>query len=44
MEFYEPRRERSDVGQEIPTVFGSMLGHEELAKRVAGVYFSIPEY
>jgi hypothetical protein len=43
MDFYEPRMEKSDVGQEIPTVFGNMLGHEELAKAVARVYFSIQE-
>ena len=43
MEFYERRTEKSDVGQEIPTVFGNMLGHEEPAKAVAGLYFSIPE-
>jgi hypothetical protein len=43
MDFYEPRMEKSDVGQEIPTVIGNMLGHEELAKAAAELYFSIPE-
>ncbi len=43
LEFYELRLEKNDVGQELPTVFGNMLGHEELAKATARVYFSIPE-
>ena len=43
LEFYELRLEKNDVGQEIPTLFGNMLGHEELARATAQVYLSILE-
>ncbi len=43
VEFYDPKYEKSDSGVEIPTIFGNMLGWEEVARAAARVYSSIPQ-
>ena len=43
LEFYDTKYEKSDSGVEIPTIFGNMLGWEEVARATARAYYSIPE-
>jgi len=41
--FHGSQFEKSDVGTEIPTYFGNMIGWEDMVQAVATVYRSIPE-
>lgn len=42
LRFHGSQFEKSDVGQEIPTYFGSMIGWPDLVQAVAQAYRSIP--
>jgi hypothetical protein len=42
LHFHGTQYEKSDVGQEIPTYFGSMIGWPELVEAVAQAYRTIP--
>lgn len=43
LRYHGAKFEKSDVGAEIPTYFGSMIGWEELVQAVAQAYRTVPE-